>query len=261
MGNINKTVASILTLLLALSTVGLLTAEPAKAQSTPSNLTPSIPEFTIKYVNNSHYTQPTTTTTTDPYTGQQTVTTTPSSYVQEEYLEVKIKNMTYTPYPLGASNYTSDIWFNVRYKGHYSSEWTYVNPNPFENYSAQYTYVQTYYNHVPTGDVDYQVQAINGYQTHSSPNMFPQSWVVEGQAGGWSDIQTIKLPDGTVTITPYTNLMPTQTIATTQTQNPIAAPTPTVPEIPASTILILLFGLISVALMVRKRKTVNTSKT
>ncbi len=224
----------------------LFTVKLTNAQPTAST-TPSIPEFTLKIVNNSRYTETITTTTTDPYTGQPTTSTTPSKYVQEEYIEVAIKNQTFTPYPIGG-NYSSNLWFDVRYKGHQATDWKYANPNPYQDCSASYLRLQTYYNNLPmSGEIDFQVRAINGYQTHKD-NLFPQTWIVQGQESGWSDIQTINLESGAVTITPYINPSPTQT------QTAVATPTPSVPEMPALMILPLFLATVAIALIIKHRK-------
>jgi hypothetical protein len=251
MRNTSKTLALTLIITITLSCLTLLTIKPATAQSTPFT-TPSIPEFTVSIVDNSHYIDPIITTTTDPYTGKPTQTTTPGSYVQEKFIEVKIKNQIFTPNLNG-----DNIWLNIRYKGHYTAEWTIFDPTPYQNRSDPYTYVSTYFNRVPaSGDIDFQIQAINGHQTHKD-NLFPQTWIVVGIESGWSDIQTIHLEDGTVTITPYTNPAPTPTPTTTQTQDP-ATPTPSVPEMPALMILPLL-SMLSVAVLLGRRKTPNTN--
>lgn len=183
---------------------------PVAAQSTDPKFSFYVPEFTIRFVNNSHYNLPPY-TPIDPYTGQPT-TITPGSFVKEESIEVAINNDIFKLYLTGG-NYTSNVWFNIRYKGHYESVWKYFDPALMNN-SASGTYVKTFYNNVPIGEVDFQVQAINKYQ--SSQEL----------ASGWSNIKTIKLPDGSVTVTFYPNLEP----ATTQPPEPTVTPRIAVPE-------------------------------
>jgi hypothetical protein len=59
---------------------------------------PSVPEFTLKFIDTSYDVPSTTTTTTDPYTGKQTVTTHDGYHVQNGTIDVKIKNQPFTPY-------------------------------------------------------------------------------------------------------------------------------------------------------------------
>ena len=108
---------------MAISSLSLLIGKPALAQtSTPLPTaipipTPSVPQFTLKLINDSQYIQPTPAVTTNPYTGQQTVTTYPSKYVQDEYIEVIIQNQAFTPFSSRGNSY--DLYFDVQTKGHF----------------------------------------------------------------------------------------------------------------------------------------------
>jgi hypothetical protein len=63
-----------------------LTAVVAAQTSNP------VPEFTLRYVDNSYNVPPTTTSTIDPYTGEVTTTTIPAYHVKNKTVEVMIKN-------------------------------------------------------------------------------------------------------------------------------------------------------------------------
>jgi hypothetical protein len=64
-----------------------------------------VPDFTLRYVDNSYDVPPKTTTSTDPYTNEITTTTIPGYHVENKTVEAVIKNN------IGASHY------NFRYKG------------------------------------------------------------------------------------------------------------------------------------------------
>ena len=81
-----------LILLTAMSSLSLIMVKPANAQST---LKPYVPEFTLKYLDNSYDVPPT--YGTDPYTGNN-VTTQAGYHVQNESVEVIIKNQPFTSY-------------------------------------------------------------------------------------------------------------------------------------------------------------------
>lgn len=82
MGTASKVSTSILTIILVASS--LLLAPLANAQTTPK---PSVPEFTLKYVDNSYDVPSTTTSTTDPYTGKTITTTTPGYRIEKKPLK------------------------------------------------------------------------------------------------------------------------------------------------------------------------------
>ena len=115
MGRISKSFTLILTLIMVLSSLTLQIVKPAFAQSIPK---PSVPEFTIETVSRPYDVPPATTTATDPYTGKQTTTTQPGYHVENKTIEAVIKNS------LGTS------YYNFRYKGHYTQDWSYFPFNP-----------------------------------------------------------------------------------------------------------------------------------
>ncbi len=233
--------------LLAVSSLSVMIAKPATAQTIPA---PAVPEFTVRLVNNSYSTQPTTTTTTDPYTGKQTTVTTPSQYVKDEYIEVSIKNPTFTPYNITVQNVDGvqvNLYFNVLSKGHFSDDWSVQAQGGSDNvemdYGSQYTIVQLYTNNIPSpASIDFKVQAIEGYLynwAYSSPVQgSPTQWdprvSLNGTVGNWS------IP---------------QTLAIGQTSNQATATsTPAVPELSWLLIVPLLLSVFSVAVIVRHRK-------
>ncbi len=93
MGSTSKGFSLLFVVILAVSS--LIIVESATAQSIPK---PSVPEFTLKYVDHSYDVPPTTTTTIDPYTGKQTQATQPGYRVENKTLDVIIKNQNFTAY-------------------------------------------------------------------------------------------------------------------------------------------------------------------
>jgi hypothetical protein len=173
---------------------------PASAQSKPS-----VPEFTLKYVDNSYDVPPKTTTTTNPYTNETTTTTTPGYHVEYKTVEATINNN------IGAS------YYNFRYKGHYENEWTYFpfDPNrslpyflsdsysvPYQASNSSYTVATLppiFFQNIPIGgEVDVQVQALFGdFDAEPFGHLhLPQptyDFYFEGTTSGWSETQTITI--------------------------------------------------------------------
>jgi hypothetical protein len=175
---------------------------PTETVSIPK---PSVPEFTLKYVDTSYDVPSSTTTTTDPYTGEQTVTTHPGYHVKNGTIEVTIKNQEFTPYPID-SQHTISLFYYVSYKGHYAEDWDYYPPSTYgREYSAifihqstsDYTVVQ--FRAPSEGEMDFRVQAQIGYY-NSSQEFYPVPgapitiYTFNGEVSGWSATQTITIP-------------------------------------------------------------------
>ncbi len=187
---------------MAILSFNLLIAEPANAQSIPK---PSVPEFTLKLVDHSYDVPTTTTTTTDPYTGKQTVTTKPGYHVQNMTIEVTIKNQQFTPYSNG--DQTIYVFYNVSYKGHYQDEWKYYPSGSYGRDSTATTRIyqsNSAYTVVPfgapsEGQMDFRVQAQVGYYTsYQEFIMVPgapfTTYIFQGEVSGWSNVQAISVP-------------------------------------------------------------------
>lgn len=243
--NVGKILVFILVLSTAVPAISLLTSKPVNAQSLP---TPAVPEFTVRLVNNSYSTQPTTTTTTDPYTGKQSTITTPSQYVEDEYIEVSIKNPAFKQYTVNyqdIDNRTVNLYFNVRSKGNYTDSWgaqAVQGSTVFGqemDYNSQYTVVKLYTNNVPSpAKIDFEVQATIGFLVNQydpeeplPPSGFPPiNFGINGTTSDWSNPQTLTIPTSS------------------------AVPTPAVPEFPAIFLLPFVI-LVSVTISFTLRKT------
>jgi len=164
---------------------------------------PSVPEFTLKYVNHSYYEQPT--YTIDPYTGEQVIEN-EGGYIQNDSIEIIIRNQPFTSYR-DANGNTIILFYNIRYKGHYGDQWrTYPLSSEsgyWEASQSEYTVVSlpnTQVGHFPTGgQMDFQVQALIGYETaitstQLSPDKPYNIYTFHGTEGSWSNTQTITIP-------------------------------------------------------------------
>ncbi|MBN1245226.1 hypothetical protein JXA31_06495 [Candidatus Bathyarchaeota archaeon] len=192
---------------------------------------PSVPEFTVKLVAHPYDVPPTTTTTIDQYTGKEIVTTTPGYHVENKSIEVTIKNQPFTPYTDADGNEVN-IYYNVRFKGHFTTVWTELYPEtqhrdvfgydstgPVQS-SSGYTITSCPADFPDGAKVDFQVEAREGYHTQCYPFMAILffTWVFTGEYSGWSETQTLTIGE---TPTPSPATTPTQT------PSPVITPTPT----------------------------------
>ena len=118
----SKIVALMLSALLVLYSLAIVCSDNAQSTSKPS-----VPEFTLKLVDNSYDEPPipstTPTYTIDPYSGKQTILTPGSSaipgyHVENKTIELWIKNQPYS----------ADVYYDVRTKGHFGENWTDLYP-------------------------------------------------------------------------------------------------------------------------------------
>jgi len=208
----------------------LIAVKPVFAQSTPK---PSVSEFTVKFEGN--------------------------------MLVITIKNQPFTPSTIQDNNTPSETWttslcFDIKTKQHSSENWTDWFPvydgYPTQNSSSTFTVLSYGWdgsqiettsrvvNILNGTQVDFQVQAMNGYihrvlnfkANGNSTSMGP--YMFTGETSGWSNTQTITIPE------------------TSSSASPNPTPTPTVPEFPVLTIPILLVVMVFAGLLVyfKKRK-------
>ncbi len=285
MRGISLSLALILILIIALSSSSLLMVKPAFAQtSTPTTSvpipTPSVPQFTVTFVDNSYYVPSVNYTTTDPYTGKQTVNIENGYFVQNDSIVISITNQPFTSY-IG-SNYTVVSLFDaIRWKGHYANNWNYAQ---YANSGENNTYLQASSlnetsealvlvfgvggnspipNMSPSipftgvevvgelgGQIDFQVMSFIGYYTtfegySPEPIIYPPPvyFVYTGQSSEWSNTQTLTIP---------ASISSNSTISTSPT--PTFTSTPTVPEFTYCTITIVaMFGIITTIALVFKK--------
>jgi hypothetical protein len=246
MGSIGKNLALTLILIVCLTIVGT-----SSAQTIPK---PSVPEFTVKYIDSS-YDVPTT-TSIDQYTGKKV--TNEGYHIENKSIELTIRNQPFAPYMQNGQVYIS-LFYNVREKGHFAQNWTEIY-NAGRGYllhdNGSYTIVSysltqnefPFWNHVTDGGtIDFQVQTLIGYtyvEHYSKDGQFLPNpgYYFEGQTSDWSNIQTVSIPDGSVSV--FTS--PT--------------PTPSVPEFSWLAVLPLLFSMFLITVILRRRKTISQNK-
>ncbi|MEM2098197.1 MAG: hypothetical protein QXU99_00415 [Candidatus Bathyarchaeia archaeon] len=174
---------------------------------------PSVPEFTVKLIDSS-YDVPAS-SSIDPYTGQ--TVTHPSQRVEARTIEIRIKNVPFSPFEIknGSNTYTVQFYYNIRFKGHFEEEWREpYNPNvnkfpsrdsgletvislqgeysPTEGLKLTPDSAGFYATFPPNAQVDFQVEARIGYIHHVDATPFSAD-VFEGETSGWSNKQTITI--------------------------------------------------------------------
>jgi len=166
---------------------------------------PSVPEFAIETVSFPYDAPPTTTTTIDPYTGKETVTTQPGYHVENKTTQIRIKNQPFTPYQaeIDGVTWTINFFYNIRLKGHFSEEWRYyryyngsTDGNLRQSYDSEYTLVPID-DYLPTeGQVDFQIEALIGYEQGivTVPGAPGTARIITGESSSWSSTQTLTIP-------------------------------------------------------------------
>jgi hypothetical protein len=242
MGRTNKGFSLLIVVILAVSS--LMMVESANAQSIPK---PSVPEFTIEIVSSPYDVPPTTTTTIDPYTGKETVTTHPGYHVENKTTQIRINNQPFTPYEIQGKdhNWTINLYYNIHLKGHFSQNWGYYrlyngssDGNLVQDYDSKYTVILID-SYLPSeGKMGFQIEALTGYE-HGVVPFVPgapgTSRVITGESSGWSNIQTITIP------------------STSTSPSPNPTPTPTVPEFSWLTILPLFAAMLFMAIKLKPK--------
>ncbi|MGE5556766.1 MAG: hypothetical protein ACM3UY_11005 [Methanocella sp.] len=195
---------------------------------------PSVPEFTLSYIDHSYDVPPKPSSSTDPYTGEMIDTTIPGYHVENKTIDAYITNN-------GAS------YYNFRYKGHYEDEWNYYPfyPNnelgyflpdahavPFHASTSSHTVVSLYFlPYIPVnGKLDIQVQALFG-DFRAVPYVHPggvpggptYDFYWEGEASDWSNTQTITIDESTPAVNPDASFPP-PSVSPSESQSPITSP-------------------------------------
>ena len=265
----NKLPALILTLLVAFSS--LIMVEFTSAQTIPK---PSVPEFSVKVVDNSYHVPDTTPVyITDPYTGEKTMTEEGHEgyLVQNGTIDLTINTQKFTSYYDNDDHFIR-LYFRIAYKGHFETSWNYYLPNyGYYGNDSQYleastdgtskvqfgfgnfSFVAGEYRSISVppsfgeiakgGKIDFRVEAFIGY---SNATEYVTLWGLQtfysyiGESSGWTNIQTVSIPDGSITV----STSPTS-----------SSPSPTVPELPWLVIVPLLISMFSVAVILGHQKT------
>ncbi|MGA2387002.1 MAG: hypothetical protein ABSG33_10775 [Candidatus Bathyarchaeia archaeon] len=249
---------SLLFVIALLAISSLIMAKPVFSQSIP---TPSVPQFTLTFQDNSYAVQPTTLTTTDPYTGKQTIVgSTIGGYVYNASITIRVTNQPFTSYT-DANNNTIQLYYDVRWKGNFTDSWEgslLPNIQVAQDSSSAYTDIPLGFTsntygwggvaainwHALGNPVDIQVEACVGYvtQTVTSSLEAPKINFTSLTTSGWSNTQTIIASNVSTSPTP------------TATPTSVTTSSPAVPELSWLVIVPLLLSLFSVAVIVRHRK-------
>jgi hypothetical protein len=204
---------------------------------------PSVPDFTVRYVDLSYDVPPT--YGTDQFTGE-TVITQEGYHVDNQSVAFRIKNQPFTSYNDSSGNIIA-LYYNFRFKGHFTEEWQYY---PFSDggtgtrrYSAMFYVLidsspklaasDSEFTEIfldlpllflagspPVGSqVDFQVQALTGHIDYEGDGYYSYT----GQRSDWSSTQTITVGEGQ-TPTPSPATTPTPAPAATSSPSPIPVP-------------------------------------
>ena len=244
MANLGKISTLFFVILLVASS--LIAVESARAAEPK----PSIPEFTLKYVVDSYDVPPT--YKTDPYTGKSVIDES-GFHVQNNTLEVTIKNQPFTSRMDSSGNYTS-LYYAVAFKGHYETDWQYLPSNalvkglPDDSFGnnvrgsayldashSDYTIISLHNwqsgSVLDGGQIDFQVQALIGHDNMHDWGryMFGGDWITfyfVGISSDWSSTQTITISNNTSTPVPTATLSASSPIPT-PSSSPIQSVTAT----------------------------------
>ena len=266
MVTVGKSLSLLIVVILAVSS--LILVESASAQSIPK---PSVPEFTVKYVDRSYDTPPT--YGIDQYTGK-TVITKASEHIDNRTIEITIKNQPFTPFTDESSGKFINLYYNVQHKGSFGQEWTWLfgvermesfgSTDPYSTWgypsqdsASQYTIVSyTLPWNIPSeGQMDFQVEALTGYvdksidSDRSHITFAVYNYTFYGEESDWSNTQTITLSAASVSISPSPS-------STMPNYGPTSSPSPTstIPEVSWLAILPLFVSMLFVAIVMRHRK-------
>jgi hypothetical protein len=252
MGRNSKTFTLLIILIVSMSCLILLTIKPVSAQSIPK---PSIPEYTVQLVDHSYDIPSQTITTIDPYTNKTIINTIPSQHVKNITIDLTIKNQ---EFPTIINGNTSNIYFNIRTKGHYGKEWQYYSL--FPRYISSPTSGQTTFAY---GEVNLPTQSNSGYTIVSVPSNyqvgdeidFELQAILGYQYAYWNSYH------GLIPVHEETLYFQTSDWSPTKTFTmPANAQTPSIPELGWFVIVPLSLSLFYIALIVRHRKTTKSLK-
>lgn len=218
MGKKASLVLVLVVVLLSLSAIGAF----AETEYIPK---PAIPEFTVKFVDNSY--DVAAHNCTDPYSGK--ITEQSSYHVYNARIDIAIKNQAFTPYILpGDFGPTVHLMYNIRMRGHFGEDWnplTYQSDGYLSASNSDYTFFSfPWQPHDDPTQADFQVEAMIGYVSHNPAGM---GWFFNGTESGWSNIQTITIPGlyPSLPSSPPPASTPDPTTEPTTTPNQVTAPT------------------------------------
>jgi hypothetical protein len=151
---------------LVLASLLVITNNSTKANAASK---PSAPEFTVKFIDKSYDVPPTTTTTTNTYTGEKTTITTPGYRVENKTIEITIKNQPFTPYTENGIKH--NIGYKIQFKGHFGEDWSHwgstvepyiglMQPEPSFSYPKEIIIQRSVHDYGAGYQVDFRVEAV-----------------------------------------------------------------------------------------------------
>jgi hypothetical protein len=185
----------------------------------PSDMpTPSVPTFTLKYVDHSYDAPETTISPTDPYTGKVTTQTQSGHHVKNFTIDIIIDNQNFQEtVHTNSRAYTLTMEYIVRWKGNFEQEWQ-ANTGSIEAHSHTGTTTLSFPTDsiTPGGTLDFQVKATLGY--NADVELLPTQYF-QSKSSAWSNTQSITLPEESTT-----QPTPTPTIETSPMYAPYILP-------------------------------------
>jgi hypothetical protein len=256
-----KALASMLTLIMIASSLGLLMVKPAYAQSITK---PIVPQFSVTFVGLWYDS---------------------TALADNRTLVFTIKNQPFTPYNNSDGNEIG-LYYNFRVKEHFGSQWYYYpfGPNghstwlygifdydnlsgPFfnssntENTTAYVNFFSFFdaYTFPSNSQLDIQVQAQVGHISLDYTGLMAGSgYNFTGSSSDWSNSHTITLTEGSTSTDISSSPYPTSPATPLATTTP--APTATVPEFSLLASVPLLLSTFAVAVIVGHRRISNQQK-
>ena len=201
MNPIRKSLALILILIIAISSLSLIIVKPANAQTIPK---PSVPEFTVNLADHSYDVPPKTTSTTNSYTNKTTIITHPGYHVKNVTIDVTITNQ---PFQNTVDGNATNLYYAIQTKAHFAN-WTYDSPDIYNlqvQSNSSYTVI-SFPTYQAGYQVDFRVAAVLGFYfdalvTYTGGIPFPDTLFID-KTSDWSRTQTFTMPSTTTTITP-----------------------------------------------------------
>ena len=179
---------------------------------------PAAPSFTLKEIAQPYDVPPTTTTIVDGYTGEEKTTTHPGYHVENTTIYIKIKNQPFDqPLTMDPSDCSNWLFYQYRYKGHYTGEkewisFTSMYNNVYQSYT-DYTLIPFPRDIPRYGQIDIQVRAAIGtYDYYPAYTKLPYShYEFSGFLSDWSDIVVVSFDPLSFTVLPSTSTPSTDT--------------------------------------------------
>jgi hypothetical protein len=228
----SKKIFSVLTIFI------LLVSAALSVNSSSGQITnPSVPQFTVQYVDHSYDIPPS--YGKDAYTGQ-TIVTSSGRHVDNRTIDVTIQNQLFAPY-LDSNNNTVGLYYNIRSKGHFD-DWSESSVHVTNGVQASTTSSSTvvsidisYWGVQQGGQIDFQVAAVAGYPASDAAYCGSVHFHTVSQSD-WSSTQTITIGNPVITTPtqqPYTWSTPTMAPNPTATASPqqMQTSTPNPPNI------------------------------